>query len=48
MLGAKQPIWIIEGLNLAKVKPGNYELACLPLKIVGADGAPCRAVLRAL
>lgn len=48
MLGAKQPIWIIEGLNLAKIKPGKYELACLPLKIVGADGAPCRAALRAL
>ncbi len=46
MLGAKQPIWIIEGLNLAKIKPGRYELACLPLKIVGADGAPCRAALR--
>ena len=45
MLGAE--IWIIEGLNLAKIKPGKYELACLPLKIVGADGAPARAVLRA-
>ena len=30
------------------IKPGKYELACLPLKILGADGAPCRAVLRAL
>ncbi|NDB74897.1 MAG: cyclase family protein [Verrucomicrobia bacterium] len=48
MLGARQPIWIIEGLNLAKIKPGKYELACLPLKIVGADGAPCRAALRPL
>jgi len=48
MLGAKNPIWIIEGLNLAKIKPGRYELACLPLKIVGADGAPCRAALRVL
>ncbi len=48
MLGASKPIWIIEGLNLAKIKPGKYELACLPLKIVGADGAPCRAVLRTL
>jgi arylformamidase len=48
MLGAKQPIWIIEGLDFAKVKPGKYELACLPLKIVGADGAPCRAALRPL
>ena len=44
MLGAE--IWIIEGLNLAKVKPGKYELICLPLKILGADGAPARAVLR--
>ena len=48
MLGARTPIWIIEGLNLAKVKPCRYELACLPLKIVGADGAPCRAALRPL
>ena len=46
MLGAE--IWIIEGLNLAKIQPGKYELICLPLKIVGADGAPARAVLRAL
>ena len=46
MLGAE--IWIIEGLNLAKIKPGRYELVCLPLKILGADGAPARAVLRPL
>jgi arylformamidase len=39
-------IWIIEGLNLEHVQPGNYELICLPLKIVGSDGAPARAVLR--
>ncbi len=44
LLGAE--VWIIEGLNLAKIKPGNYELVCLPLKIVGADGAPARAILR--
>lgn len=41
-------IWIIEGLDLAEVAPGAYELICLPLKIVGGDGAPARAVLRAL
>jgi arylformamidase len=41
-------ICIIEGLNLSQVEPGNYELVCLPLKIRGADGAPARAVLRAL
>lgn len=40
-------IWIIEGLNLAGVRPGDYELICLPLKIVQGDGAPARAVLRA-
>jgi arylformamidase len=41
-------IWIIEGLNLEHVEPGEYELVCLPLKIVGGDGAPARAVLRKL
>lgn len=37
---------ILEGLNLAAVEPGTYELICLPLKLAGADGAPARAVLR--
>jgi len=41
-------VWIIEGLMLAEVDPGEYELICLPLKIVGGDGAPARAVLRKL
>jgi arylformamidase len=36
---------ILEGLDLRGVEPGLYDLACLPLKIVGSDGAPCRAVL---
>jgi arylformamidase len=39
-------IWIIEGLILEHVEPGEYELVCLPLKIIGGDGAPARAVLR--
>jgi len=39
---------ILEGLNLAEVKPGLYELICLPIKLQGADGAPARAVLRTL
>jgi arylformamidase len=39
-------IWIIEGLNLAAVQPGDYELVCLPMKILHADGAPARAILR--
>lgn len=41
-------IWVIEGLNLEQVEPGEYELICLPLKLVGAEGAPARAVLRAI
>lgn len=44
LLGAG--IWIIEGLNLADVEPGAYEMICLPLLLVGSDGAPARAVLR--
>jgi arylformamidase len=36
---------IVEGLNLGDVEPGDYELMCLPLKIVDGDGAPARAVL---
>jgi arylformamidase len=37
---------ILEGLNLSEINPGIYELMCLPLKLVGAEGAPARAVLR--
>jgi len=39
-------IWIIEGLNLSKVKQGVYLLVCLPLRIAGGDGAPARVVLK--
>ena len=42
----KSGIWIIEGLNLSRVKQGNYELICLPMKIEKGDGAPARAVIR--
>jgi arylformamidase len=38
-------IWVIEGLDLTRVKPGYYTLCCLPLKIDRGDGAPARAVL---
>lgn len=37
---------VIEGLNLRDVEPGIYEMFCLPLRIVGADGAPARVILR--
>jgi arylformamidase len=35
----------VEGLNLSGIAPGVYQLVCLPLKIVGVDGAPARAIL---
>ena len=37
---------VIEGLNLRDIDPGVYEMYCLPLAIVGCDGAPARVVLR--
>ena len=46
LLGAG--IWVIEGLDLSGVEPGLYELICLPLKLMGAEGSPARAVLRSL
>jgi arylformamidase len=39
-------VWAIEGLNLSNVKPGEYDLICLPLKIVAGDGAPARAIIK--
>lgn len=44
----KAGIWIIEGLDLSKVRAGNYQLICLPLKLLHGDGAPARAILRPL
>lgn len=40
-------VWIIEGLDLSRARPGRYTLLCLPLKILRGDGAPARAVLAA-
>jgi arylformamidase len=37
---------ILEGLDFRRVTPGTYELYCLPLRIAGGDGSPCRALLR--
>jgi arylformamidase len=39
-------IWVMEGLALGQIEPGEYELVCLPLKWVGVEGAPARAILR--
>ena len=42
----KNNITILEGLNLSGVNAGVYELLCLPLKLVGCEGAPARVILR--
>jgi arylformamidase len=39
-------ITILEGLNLSGVKTGMYELLCMPLKLMGCEGAPARVILR--
>ncbi len=41
-------IVILEGLVLRQVPAGRYELIALPLKLIGFDGSPVRAVLREL
>lgn len=35
----------VEGLDLRKIAPGAYTLICLPLDLVGSDGAPARTIL---
>jgi arylformamidase len=44
----EKEVVIIEGLDLREVPAGNYEIFCLPLKILGGtgDGSPARTVLR--
>jgi len=37
---------VLENLNLSAVEAGEYELLALPLKIVGAEASPVRAILR--
>jgi arylformamidase len=44
LLGAG--VVVLEGLDLRAVPPGSYDLAALPLKLDGADGAPARVILR--
>lgn len=44
LLGKGIPI--VEGLALADVSAGEYDLIVLPMKVAGHEGAPARAVLR--
>ena len=45
LLGAG--VVLLEGLDLSEVAPGDYELICAPLRIVGGEAAPARVFLRA-
>lgn len=45
---ARNDMAIIEGIVLDEVEEGEYELIALPLRLVGADASPVRAVLRTL
>lgn len=44
LLGKGIPI--VEGLSLANVPAGDYDLVVLPMKVAGHEGAPARAALR--
>ena len=44
LLGKGIPI--VEGLSLANVSAGDYDLIVLPIKVGGHEGAPARAILR--
>ncbi|CAB4290564.1 unnamed protein product [Prunus armeniaca] len=35
----------VEGLKLDDIQPGNYSVHCLPLRLLGAEGAPTRCIL---
>ncbi len=45
----EKEVVILEGIDLRKVPPGDYDLVCAPLKYDGAtgDGSPARTFLRA-
>lgn len=41
----RKKVVILEGIDLSQVRPGDYDLIVLPLKIEGGDGSPSRALL---
>ncbi|MBN4076363.1 cyclase family protein [Gemmatimonas aurantiaca] len=43
---ATHGIAILENLRLHHIEPGEYELIALPLRLVGMDASPVRAILR--
>lgn len=41
----REGVVILEGVNLSGIQAGKYRMYCLPLNLVGSDGAPARVVL---
>lgn len=37
---------ILEGVDLSRVSGGHYDVVCMPIKILGCDGAPARVAVR--
>lgn len=44
----EKSIVLLEGLDLSGVKPGIYQLICLPIKLINTEAGPVRAVLMPL
>lgn len=40
-----QEIILVEALKLDNIQPGIYNVHCLPLRLLGAEGSPIRCVL---
>ena len=41
----RKGVALLEGIVLTDIPEGRYFLSAAPLKLAGADGAPCRAIL---
>ena len=41
----RRGVALLEGIVLTGIREGRYVLNAAPLKLAGADGAPCRAIL---
>lgn len=42
---ARKGVAVLEGLSLSGIHDGEYTLCAFPLKVSGAEAAPCRAIL---
>lgn len=42
---ARNGVAVLEGLDLKGIRDGDYTLCAFPIKLSGAEAAPCRAIL---